>query len=350
MRMRRDNSKAQAGTTLLELLISVALMTVLMGSVVLCLNTGQKTMRRSEVANTLDQQLRATQQLLAQDMSQAGVTDATLSGIDNPLPLTTLTYGTDTSTTMPTVGSTIGMFDGQTLLVGTGSTQESIIVSAPITATTFTTAFGQNHLAGEGLAPHGIFAQGITPSAASMVSSTQYNSLWIYGDLLGNGTITLVKYDCPTKDTVPYYTDINKNRWAPLIRTEYDNAVVSGLASPKTMYLLDLVAVNANGCFTVVSNPLNTPTLSGTYSFNYITSVTLTVRAMAGVVSSDGLSVTPLLDPSSQQPVTSSRTFLGISPRNIIASYNYAYYCANSSPTITDGEVMPPPAAFKNLP
>ncbi len=349
MRRRQNKSKQQAGFTLLELLISVALMTVLMGSVVLCLNTGQKSFRRSEVSSSLDQQLRAAQQLLTQDLSQAGLPGGVslssytgVAGIENPLPLTTTTSPvTATGSQTVSVASALPLFIGQSVLIGTGSTQEPIIIS-DVSGSSFTAYFAQTHASGIPLILYGTFATGIIPEYPVTGTTNSYNSLWIYGDLLNSGSVTLVRYVCPDATTRPYSTDSSGTRWAPMVRYEYDkilsNDSTSVLnATPTKMNVLDLVAVNSSvGCFTVTPKTVTvTYTEGSTHSDTFITSVTVYLRAMAGMVSSDGNSVTPLMDPDTHAPVVASRSFLNLSPRNIVAAYNYAHWCA--TPTGSGG-------------
>ncbi|MDR3763457.1 MAG: hypothetical protein P4M01_05110 [Acidobacteriota bacterium] len=329
----------------------MALMTVLMGSVVLCLNTGQKSFRRSEVSSALDQQLRAAQQLLTQDLSQAGlpggvsITSYTgVAGIENPLPLTTTTSAvTATGSQTVSVVSTGALFAGQSLLIGTGSAQEPIIISSINSTTSFTAYFSQTHTtSGIPLIPYGTFALGVTPEYPVTSSTNSYNSLWVYGDLLSNGSVTLARYVCPDATTKPYYTDSSGTRWAPLVRYEYDNILSNTTTSvlsavPTTMNVLDLVAVNSSvGCFTVTPKTVTVTYADGTtHSDTFITSVTVYLRAMAGMVSSDGNSVTPQMDPDTHAPVIANRSFLDLSPRNIVAAYNYANWCA--TPTSSGG-------------
>ena len=357
MERRKYKAVRQQGSTLLELVVSVALMTGLMGSVILCLNTGQKSFRRSEIGNALNQQLRAAQQLLTQDITQAGLNGTaaasdyvSTTSDDNPTSITTLTVAT-TGATTATVGTSAGLFAGQPLLVGTGSTQELISVSNVVSSTSITAYFANTHSL-DPVLPIGVFAQGVTPSTNGQVSSssTQYtgNAIWLYGDLLGNGTVTLVEYSCPTKSTA-LYTDSSGNLWGPLVRTEYDN-VLTGNTTPNTpMYLLDLMEVNSSGCFTLATNAvpvINTANVTNT--FKYVTSVSISLTAMAAVLNTTGTSVTPLYDPDTHQTVTASRSFLNIQPRNIVAAYNYALYC-NNELGITNNESVATPTVINSL-
>ena len=368
MMTRPKKQNSQAGFTLLELLVSTMLMTVLCGGVVLCLNTAQQSFRRTEINNQLDQQLRATQQLLTQDMGQAGLIGTadttatpyyTLTGNDNPTPLTYLTTSITAGATTATVKSAALLFQGQTVFVGTGSAQEAVTIGT-ISSTSSSPAtlsnmyFAQAHTGadpgGDPIFPHGVFSDGVIPTTlinSGQIGASTVNSLHLYGDLTGNGTLTVVDYVCPTANTTPSYTDSSGTVWAPLVRYEYDNALGKNTSTPtadKTMTVLDLVAVTPNGCFTYYAPTAVTVNSS---TFYFITSVEVTIRAMAGVISPDGSSVKPLLDPQTNQPVTATRSFLNIQPRNIVAAYKYAGYCSGKS--LTDGEIMAMPVGLKTM-
>jgi prepilin-type N-terminal cleavage/methylation domain-containing protein len=367
--MPRKNDPSQAGFTLLELLVSVALMSTLCGAVVLCLGTAQKSYRRSEITNALNQQLRSALQLMTQDISQAGLTGTdysttttntaymSLTGNDNPTPLATLTQSVNSSNTTATVSSTAGIFIGQTLLVGVGANQESIYISGVNASTsTITTVFGNGtgpqgssttHSIGDPLYPNGVFGDGVVPTNEAVGPST-INTLHLYGNLTGNGTITVVDYVCPTSSTTPQYVDSTGTVWAPLVRYEYDNALAQGSSPvPNTkVNILDLVAVTPGGCFTPTnaSQPVNA--LSADNSPTFVTAMSITIRAMAGVLNSNG-TVSPEYDPDTHQPVTVTRSFLNIQPRNINAAYQFANYCNQKG--LPDGELMSMPPQIASM-
>jgi Tfp pilus assembly protein PilW len=331
-------------------MVGVAVMCILCGGVVLSLGTAQKSFRRSEISNTLDQQLRAAQELMSQDVSQAGLTGTgytsstqymSLTGNDNPTALATLSAAVTSSTTTATVSTTSGMFAGQRVFVGTGSSQESIYISAvSSSSSSITTTFGNSHSSGDPIFPHGVFADGVVPATETTGPSTA-STLHIYGDLAGNGMITVVDYVCPTSTTTPSYTDSSGTVWAPLLRYEYDDAL--GTSTVTTMKVLNMVAVTSGGCF--LYTPA-TATVNGT-TWTFVIDVSVSIRAMAGVLSNDGTTLSPLIDPDTHQPVTVTRSFLNIQPRNILASYRFANYCSTNS--LTDGEIMAMPSAIQSM-
>jgi hypothetical protein len=175
------------------------------------------------------------------------------------------------------------------------------------------------------------------------------NKLRLYGDIAGNGMITVVEYVCPTASTTPSYTDTSGTVWAPLMRYEYDNALTQGSSPVATssVAVLDMVAVTPNGCFTLTQATQAVNATSGDDSPTFVTAVSVTIRAMAGVRSNDGTALTPLYDPDMHQPISVTRSFLNIQPRNINAAYNYAVYCNTKS--LADGELMLMPTAIQTV-
>jgi type II secretory pathway pseudopilin PulG len=358
--LRIKRPSREAGFTLLELLISVLTTSILCGAVVLCISTTQKSYHRSEIANALDQQMRSALELMSQDISQAGLTGTdsstatqvnSLTGNDNPTALATLNSPVTSASTNATVSPNAGgMFPGQTLFIGTGADQESIIVGNGTSGTTMVSAFLNSHAVGEPIMPHGVFRDGVVPTSAMNTSVTvsgpsTATSLHLYGDLRGNGTISVVDYVCPTSTSPPpTYTDTSGTVWAPLVRYEYDNALNSSTVTSH-VNLLDMVAVTSTGCFNYSYVQQST---GGMTNQVFVNSVQVTIRAMAGGVNSSG-GLSPQLDPNTQAPITVSRSFLTIQPRNIIAAYYYAKYCAGTGSVLPDRELMSMPAAIQSM-
>jgi len=74
MKMRRpDRRQLQSGFTLLEMVISLALLLILSGAILGGMATMQKNYRSNEIRTILNGQMRASMELMAQEVGQAGL-------------------------------------------------------------------------------------------------------------------------------------------------------------------------------------------------------------------------------------------------------------------------------------
>jgi len=81
MKMRRpDRRTQQSGFTLLEMLISLALILVLSGSILGGMGDMQKTYRHNEIRSVLNGQMRAVLEMMAQEVGQAGLPASGMAG------------------------------------------------------------------------------------------------------------------------------------------------------------------------------------------------------------------------------------------------------------------------------
>jgi len=141
--------------------------------------------------------VRNATELLTQEIGQAGRISlpgrVTLTAA-SAMGATTLTV----TSTVADVAATTGMFVGQHLMLGTGDTQESVVVSA-VNDPTLTLAEGLDwdHVAAEPVVAVGGFREGvIPPAAAGFPNGSTPSVLKIFGDIHDDGRMVYVEYTC----------------------------------------------------------------------------------------------------------------------------------------------------------
>jgi prepilin-type N-terminal cleavage/methylation domain-containing protein len=177
----------EGGFTLIELLVSTAVLLVVsgivVGSTMDMTRLGQKMTNRSDMHSGV----RNATALLQQEVGQAG-------RVSLPAPVT-LAGATGIGVFTVAVNDTAGMFVGEHLIVDTGSTEETITVTAVDTgADTITADFAFAHLAGAPVAATGGFSAGVIPT--TMANGSTGNVLKIVGDVNGDGRMVYVEYTC----------------------------------------------------------------------------------------------------------------------------------------------------------
>ncbi len=327
---------SQSGFTLLEMMVSVTLLVILTGAILGGLGNVQKSYRGDEIRAALNQQVRATMEIISQEVGQAGLPPSGISG--NSIyagtgaagALATLSAAVAINTTTAvTVSSTALLQGGMLVVVDSGANAEllqiGVISGSTITVATVngTAGFQKAHVSGVSLYPQGVYTAGISfisPPAVAGTSSFSYQSLIMFGDITGTGTLTVIQYNCPTTTTATL-TDSSSVQWGPLTRTEYDYNGTTWSSS--TANMLDIVRVAtttyptaADGCR--FDYNVFTPTKVADYM---TTSVNVTIIAE---------SLRP--DPTTGNPEVVAKSFMNIQPRNILNAYNMYLY--NSSPAV----------------
>jgi len=334
--------KREAGFSLIELAVSLAVFLVISGAVVGSLNYFQKNYRGSEIRVALEQKVRAALELMAQEISQAGLQP---SGVDTDglgMPLATVASSACSGSPLKCISASAspqwvqvttiaGIYKGEYLRIDIGpgpdcytsSNCEDVAVvdlsagpPAQIKAT-----FSQNHYAqtisstvyptpiyGMGSYPQGIVPPGLASPPPSGGSSS--GQLEIFGDLNGAGnTLQAVIYACPSSFPGSF------------TRTLYDATSGSQISS---INLID----NVTACqFTYPATPFPTVSVGGTTE-SVVTSVGITLTAQS-----------TMDDPQTGQPITVTKSFLNIQPRNVISAFNEA------SGTVAN-ELQPNPATL----
>jgi prepilin-type N-terminal cleavage/methylation domain-containing protein len=298
--------KRQSGFTLMEML--VALVIFLIVSSIVMSGTVQMMKTQGTVSNRTEMHssVRSATELLQQEIGQAGrislpasVTPVTMTG-----PVTAGTVAQSVA-----ISSTVNLFPNMLLDIDAGQNFEVVTVSA-VSAGNISAVFSKSH--GTGSIPvqvSGSFGTGIVPPAAGLTCATtgytafpgpgtgsDCNTLKLYGDINGDGTIVYVEYSCDTS-TNPGY----------LYRNQVANAVVVGTTKPavnSSMYLLSNIEPNPNvtGCF---NYQVQNASVNGV-SVPFVTDVAVTLTVQ-----------TQLRDTRTNAFQQETKALLNITPRNV---------------------------------
>jgi prepilin-type N-terminal cleavage/methylation domain-containing protein len=184
---RSQTVTGEGGFTMIELLVSTAVLLVVsgivVGSTMDMTRLGQKMTNRSDMHSGV----RNATALLQQEVGQAG-------RVSLPAPVT-LVGATGIGVFTVAVNDTEGMFVGEHLIVDTGTTEETVTLTAVDTgADTITADFAFAHLAGAPVAATGGFSAGVIPT--TMANGSTGNVLKIVGDVNGDGRMVYVEYTC----------------------------------------------------------------------------------------------------------------------------------------------------------
>jgi prepilin-type N-terminal cleavage/methylation domain-containing protein len=179
--------QSEGGFTLVELLVSMAVLLVVSGIVVNgtmdMTFLGQKMTNRSDMHSSV----RNATALLQQEVGQAG--RITLPGA------VALQGATGIGVFTVAVNSTAGMFVGEQLVVDIGNNEESVTLTAVDTnANTITANFMVAHVPGTRVAVEGGFWAGVIPT--TMANGSTGTVLKIVGDINGDGRLVYVEYTC----------------------------------------------------------------------------------------------------------------------------------------------------------
>lgn len=347
----------QSGFTLLEMVISLALLLVLSGAILGGMGAMQKNYRRNEIRTMLNGQMRATLELMAQEVGQAGLPPSGMAGNTIYTASSTGASGAVAQVTPSVTGSTSAQTvavtnptvqTNQIVIADSGASSEMVTITNVTggSSPTITAIFQKSHSAGFSLYPHGVYPQGITfkttPPTTLAAGANAYSntSLIAFGDITGAGKLSIVEYSCPianpalTGGTAPSsgnlatLIDSNNYQWGPLLRTEYvynDGSGTFTTSTPATLLSLVKVASSAavaDGCrFDYnIYNPNSSA--AGCTNWWMVTSVNVTIVAESQTN-----------DPQTNAPVSITKSFMNIQPRNILNAYNMYIY--NNTATST---------------
>jgi Tfp pilus assembly protein PilW len=284
----RLSSSRCAGFTLLELLVSMGVLFVIMGGVISALSTSEQTYARTELGSDMYENVRSVAELMEQEIGQAGLAS---------LPATTLTGAVvaNASAQAVNVSQTASMYVGEQLLVDAGSTSETLTA---VGSTTMSGIFKSAHASGAPVTVLGSYPSGIVPPGATdgstSVTEPGVSVLNMYGDINGDGSLVYVRYTCDTSVT-PGSLTRSVTTITPGVNT---------ISAAQT--LLSTLIPNPGGtpCFQYTTYPVGTPTNT------YVTNVGLTISVRSLTT-----------DPQTQQYLTMTKSFLDLSPRNVLAGF-----------------------------
>ena len=185
------------GFSLPEMLIATALLMAVCGTVMKGVLDVTDVNRMVSNRTDMHSGVRNATELLTQEIGQAGrisLPGAVTLTAASAMGSTAL----NVASTAQGLAATTGMFVGQNLLLGTGDTQEPVVVSAvSSTAITLSEGLVWDHVAAEPLVAVGGFREGvIPPAAAGYVNGSTPNVLKIFGDIHDDGRLVYVEYTC----------------------------------------------------------------------------------------------------------------------------------------------------------
>lgn len=301
----RDTVRSEAGYTLVELMVAVAVLmivsaTVMDGTLRLSRVNGSVT-NRSEMHSGV----RNATELLQQEVGQAG-------RVSLPAPAT-LTGGVVAGVQTVNVSSADSMFVGERLVIDTGVNRETVTLTAvDLGAKSITARFRNAHAAGAQVLAQGGFAAGIVPT--NMANGSTGTRLKLFGDINDDGNMVYVEYWCDTAGGNLYRNMM-----------DFDAAAKPALTVAEV--LLNNILPNPDGspCFTYEQE-----TVSGT---TYVIDVAITLTVQ-----------TAQADPITGEFQTETKALLNVAPRNV-------YYVWQLASGKINNRVQPvPPSVAALLP
>jgi type II secretory pathway pseudopilin PulG len=286
----RLSSSTCGGFSLIELIVSTAVLMIISGGIVAAISSSEQTYSRTEVKSAMYENVRGVAELMAQEIGQAGLVS---------LPATTLSAAVTANAAAQnvTVSSTTSMYIGEALLIDAGANEELVPITN-LTSTTVTGIFGKPHATGAPVTALGVFPYGVvTPGTTDGSTGTVLN---LFGDINGDGTLVYVRYTCAPGNTA-----------APGTLTRSVTTITPGVTT---------IAASQNLLTTLVANP------GGTACFVYTTP---TPQVVAGYTFVNGVGITlsvqtTLPDPQTNQYLTMTKSFLNLEPRNVLVAYELA--------------------------
>lgn len=305
----------EAGFSLVETLVALLILLVAMAGVMSGMLQFSRTQSTVWNRANMHGSVRSATELLQQEVGQAG-------RVSLPSTVTMSTTISAPTTATVTVSSTAGMFPGEQLVIDAGDHEETVVVSAVNSPTSFTATFALPHAPSGGDNPpvtvRGGFANGVVPCAtqASCPGSTVTTSytdgstgsvLKLFGDINGDGSMVYVEYVCDT--------DVGN-----LYRNMMPFDAASKPLVSASQVLLSNILPNPGGtaCFTYEQRTVN----HITYVVNV--AISLTTR-------------TQLRDQVTRQFQTETKALLNVAPRNVFDVWQLASIgAANRVQTIPD--------------
>jgi hypothetical protein len=303
---------------------------------------------RTEQQSDMYENVRAVAELMEQEIGQAGLVDLPTSAT------ATLSAAVTSSATAQTVAvsSTASMYAGEILLVDTATNEEPVTITS-LTSTSITGIFANNHTtAGApihaiGVSPYGIVSpssNATTPGGVSCVTvptgvtytatdGSTCNVLNIWGDLNSDGTLVYVRYTCNFPTTGPGTLTRSVTTITPGVNT---------LSTPQTL-LSTLIQNPPNSALTPPLNTQPTPCFQYDLSTQQITVNGALTSNYYDMIANIGLTISVQSlkpDPITGQYLNMTKSFLDLSPRNILAGYEQANWgdasrLQNQPPNVT---------------
>jgi prepilin-type N-terminal cleavage/methylation domain-containing protein len=306
-------SCAQSGFSLPELLIAMTIMLLISGAAVSALLKMTSTQAMVWNRTQMHSGIRGATEVLQQEVGQAGRIALPMSAASVPYAVklgAPVSVGSNTvtvTTTAPTGNATAGMFLGEKLVIGYGSTIETVALTAPPTSTQITATFANAHAQNDPVLALGAFGTGIVPPLASpsayapngttftYANGSTDTVLKMYGDINANGSMVYIEYTCDWATSHNLYR--NMMAWD----------ATSKPAVSASQILLSNISQNpgSSPCFTYQTAKVGTNI--------YVTDVAITLTVQ-----------TQRIDPVTKQFQTETKALLNVSPRNTFNAWQMA--------------------------
>jgi prepilin-type N-terminal cleavage/methylation domain-containing protein len=297
---RNSNGRraAQAGYTLIELMISVAILMIVSGTVLDGVFRLTKTNQTVSNRTEMHAGVRNATELLQQEVGQAGrialPNTVRLGGAVAAGAATVLVNAVDSSgNVLATVNGTRGMFVGEQVVIDTGANEETVALTGVSTTNKQITAtFALAHAAGVPINVYGGFQQGIIPK--TVANGSTGSLMKMLGDINSDGNLEYVEYSCDTAGGNLYRRTMAFDATAkPAITAD--------------MALLNNIKPNPDGsdCFNYQEQMVNNA------PFVVDVAITLTVQ-------------TPDPDPVTGLYQQETKALLNVSPRNVFNVWQLA--------------------------
>lgn len=358
-RYRAAKQRRESGFTVLELMVSMALLVVIAGAAVAAMNYFQNSARSTSVQQRMHQEVRAALEQISQDVSRAGVVNSGLS-FNGPMPVptgtssniagtmyylnaisgTTVSLSGNNGYAAPTFPAYFFYNESLAMVTSGGNSVPGLFsISAVNTISntiTLSEAPGSSYPVGSAVYTWGIFNEGIVPpdtltGSGTSLGDSSATQLVMFGDMEGDGTIKLIEYVCPAAG----------QSGQPLMRYEWNmvsTAPNSSYSSPISSVALveNVNNTDGNGC--VFSYDVRTGTSTTVPSAyqpvsNTTTLVSVDHRLDTGCACSPhgprfvvgvGISIrvtSTEIDPQTGRHYEMFKSMLNVQPRNIVAAY-----------------------------
>ena len=343
-RNKKMNHRKQKGFSLLELLVAVAILVIVAGTVIAGMISTTKSQGTVINRTQVHASVRNATELMEQEVGQAGkIGSASGRTVTFAAAIPANILGASAT---PTISSTVGLYIGEQLTVDPNSTTEETVTITALGTSTITAKFYNAHSGGTAIPALvlGGFASGIVPPTTSSklvlrsndAANTELDkitpgqasdgsTLKLYGDINGDGNVYYVVYKCAPdssgKGTLYRYVS-------------NADVTTSGVGMQPGTLLLDNLATNpadSNGnavpCFTYQTKDTAVTISGGQVLETFVINVAVTLTVQ-----------TQNKDAKTGQYQTETKALLNIAPRNVFDAWELA-----SAPTgYTRAQPMPP--------
>jgi prepilin-type N-terminal cleavage/methylation domain-containing protein len=312
--------RAQAGFSLIELLVAITVLLIISSSVTSALLQVTHSQRTIWNRTQLHAGVRSATELLQQEVGQAG--RIALPGIGTlpaAVAIGVQTVAVRINGAVPATMS--GFFPLEKLVIDTGGPnpcvvtapcQETVILTAvDKVAKTVTANFVYPHLAGTPVQAMGGFGAGIVPPSPGYTNGSTASVLKLFGDVNGDGSMVYIEYTCDPAPAPPALPATSFPGTGNLYRNVMAyNQTTAKVAATSSQVLLNNIQANPGGtaCFTYMPSPLP---VVGADTFVLDVAITLTVQ-------------TQVIDPITRRNQLETKALLNVSPRNVFDVWQLA--------------------------